>query len=34
MTYTNGSSYTGNWIKGKQQGKGKYVFSNRDYYEG
>ena len=26
MNYHNGSSYNGNWLKGKQQGKGKFIF--------
>ena len=34
MNYQNGSTYTGNWIKGKQFGKGKFTFANGDYYEG
>jgi hypothetical protein len=34
MNYYNGASYTGNWVKGKQQGKGKYCFPNKNFYEG
>jgi hypothetical protein len=34
MNYHNGSTYIGLWVKGKQQGKGKFVFPNGDYYEG
>jgi 23S rRNA pseudouridine1911/1915/1917 synthase len=31
MNYHNGSTYIGLWVKGKQQGKGKFVFPNGDY---
>jgi hypothetical protein len=34
MKYRNGSLYNGNWEKGKQQGQGKFEFSNGDRYEG
>jgi hypothetical protein len=34
MNYHNGSSYVGSWVKGKQQGKGKFLFPNGDFYEG
>lgn len=32
MNYNNGSSYAGSWVKGKQQGRGKFTFPNGDYY--
>lgn len=34
MNYHNGSVYTGSWLKGKQQGRGRFVFPNSDWYEG
>jgi hypothetical protein len=34
MSYKSGASYTGNWVKGKQQGRGKYYFTNRSFYDG
>jgi len=34
MTYHNRSSYVGSWVKGKQHGRGRFLFSNGDYYEG
>lgn len=34
MWYTNGSVYTGDWVAGHREGKGRMEFPNLDVYEG
>jgi len=34
MKYFNRAEYIGNWEKGKQNGKGDFIFPNGDVYQG
>lgn len=34
MTWTDGSSYIGNWVKGIQHGRGKMMFPNGTVKDG
>ena len=34
MTYNDGSVYTGDWIEGKAEGKGKISFKDKSSYDG
>ena len=34
MIYFNKAQYIGQWEKGKQNGRGKFVFPNGDVYDG
>ena len=34
ITYVNGDKYKGNFVDGKRQGAGKYIFADGSYYEG
>jgi len=34
ITMRNGGTYEGEWLKGKRDGKGKYIWPDGSYYEG